>query len=373
MVKMSALSYCFTQCNWGEDQVPGVTKRLMQIFRNRRGWRLFCLLLLAGATPAVPAAEDSLNNLKQGGFWSIQFENDLWGSGDDRFYSHGTEISYLSLKQPPGWLSGMGDALPFFKRGDVTAVQYAVGQKIFTPEDTESRNLILNDRPYAGWLYGSANLMSRYVDQPNLQVGNILGITVGIVGPSSQGDSIQKGFHDLIGVDKPNGWDNQLEDEPGVLLTYTRRWQYFHNLGSGVAFETAPHLVGALGNIYTYAGGGMMFRLGKGLRNDIAPPNIRPGFPGVPFVRPSDRVNWYFFAGMEGRAMARNIFLDGNTFKDSHSVDKKTFVADAQFGFAIHYQNIRFALSNVWRSREFEEQDDNVQFGAINLSFFVPF
>jgi len=353
--------------------VRSVTKWLMKITRTRPGYRLCCLLLLVGVVPVAAADDHSLQQLKQGGFWSIQFENDLWGSGDDRFYSHGTEIAYLSLKRPPGWLSRIGDALPFFKNGDISAVQYAVGQKIFTPEDTERRTLITDDRPYAGWLYGSVNLMSRYVDRPDLQVGNILGITVGIVGPSSQADSIQKGFHDLIGVDKPNGWDNQLEDELGLLLTYTRRWQYFHNLASGLAFETAPHLVGALGNIYTYAGAGMMLRLGKGLRNDIAPPNIRPGFPGVPYVRPSDRVNWYFFAGLEGRAMARNIFLDGNTFRDSHSVDKKTFVADAQFGFAIHYQNIRFALSNVWRSREFEEQDDNVQFGAINLSFFVPF
>ena len=329
---------------------------------------VFIGLVSSGAEAATP-----LEKLKDGGFWSIQFENDLWGSGDDRFYSHGTEISYLSLKRPPGWLTRLGQGLPFFHTGDVSAVQYSVGQKIFTPQDTERSTLITDDRPYAGWLYGSANLMSRYVDEPNLQVGNILGITVGIVGPSSQAEDIQRGFHDLIGVDKPNGWANQLQDELGLLLTYTRRWQYFHPVGGGLEFETSPHLVGTLGNVYTYAGGGMMLRLGKGLRNDIAPPNIRPGFPGVPYIRPSDKANWYFFAGVEGRAVARNIFLDGNTFRDSHSVNKKPLVADVQFGFAYHIQNIRFAISNVWRSREFKGQDDNVQFGAINVSFFVPY
>jgi len=333
---------------------------------------LMTLVFIGFVSPGAEAATP-LEKLKEGGFWSIQFENDLWGSGDDQFYSHGTEVSYLSLKSPPGWLTRLGQGLPFFHTGDVGAVQYSVGQKIFTPQDTERRTLITDDRPYAGWLYGSANLMSRYVDEPNLQVGNILGITVGIVGPSSQADDIQRGYHDLIGVDKPNGWDNQLKDELGLLLTYTRRWQYFHKLGGGLEFETSPHLVGALGNVYTYAGGGMMLRLGKGLHNDIAPPNIRPGFPGVPYIRPSDKANWYFFAGVEGRAVARNIFLDGNTFRDSHSVNKKPLVADVQFGFAYHIQNIRFAISNVWRSREFKGQDDNVQFGAINVSFFVPY
>jgi len=329
----------------------------------------FCgVIFLAQAEAATPPAD-----VKKGGFFSIQFENDLWGSGEDQFYSHGTEFSYLSLTEPPGWLTRFGQSLPFFHMGDVNAVQYSVGQKIFTPQDTESRSLIADDRPYAGWLYGSANLLSRYVNEPNLQVGNIFGITVGIVGPSSHAGDIQKGFHDLIGVDKPNGWDNQLKNELGILLTYTRRWQYFQKVGGGLEFETAPHLVGTLGNVYTYAGGGMMLRLGNGLRNDIAPPNIRPGFPGVPYFRPSQKANWYFFAGVEGRAIARNIFLDGNSFSDSHSVDKKPLVADVQFGFAVHFENARLAISNVWRSKEYEGQDENVQFGAINLSFFVPY
>lgn len=70
--------------------------------------------------------------------------------------------------------------------------------------------------------------------------------------------------------------------------------------------------------------------------------------------------------------MARDIFLDGNTFRDSHSVDKEPLVADIQFGLAIHVGRMRIALSNIWRSREFEDQDERSQFGAINLSFLLP-
>ena len=67
--------------------------------------------------------------------------------------------------------------------------------------------------------------------------------------------------------------------------------------------------------------------------------------------------------------MARNIFLDGNTFRDSHRVDREPLVADLQFGIAFHVRGIRIALSNIWRSREFEGQAEPVQFGAINISF----
>ncbi|WP_275096686.1 lipid A deacylase LpxR family protein [Sedimenticola hydrogenitrophicus] len=342
---------------------------------KHRGDSLLLLLLLLfsplSGTPARAATPPEA--LKNGGFWSIQLENDLWGSGDDQLYSHGTEVAYFSLNRPPGWLTRLGEGLPFFRTGDVSAVQYAVGQKIFTPQDTDSRTLVSNDRPYAGWLYGNATLWSRYVDEADLQVDNLLGVTVGIVGPSAQADDVQRKFHDLFDGTNPNGWDNQLRDELGILLTYTRRWQYFHTLPGGLEFETAPHLVGALGNIYTYAGGGMMLRLGKGLRNDNGPPNIAPGFPGTPYLRPSREANWYLFAGIAGRAVARNIFLDGNTFRESHSVDKEPLVADLQLGFAFHIDNIRLAISNVWRSREFEGQSGHARFGAINISYFVPY
>jgi hypothetical protein len=206
--------------------------------------------------------------------------------------------------------------------------------------------------------------------QPRYRAGAVL--LLGIFSLVWVGQNVQDSFHDLIGIDKANGWDNQLEDELGLLVTYTRRWQYFHELSNDLEFEAAPHLVGALGNAYTYGGGGMMLRVGRGLRNDIAPPNIRPGFPGVSYLRPSAQPSWYFFGGLEGRAVARNIFLDGNTFEDSHSVDKKHLVADLQLGFAFHIDQVRIAISNTWRSREFEGQDEHAQFGAINVSFFLP-
>ncbi|MCW8907583.1 MAG: lipid A deacylase LpxR family protein [Sedimenticola sp.] len=326
------------------------------------------LLLSLLVFEQLPAATPLVRN-QDGGFWSIQFENDLWGSGDDRFYSHGSELSYLSLDDPPGWLLDLGRGIPLFRMGDVNALQYSFGQKIFTPQNTQTSRLVTDDRPYAGWLYASAKLLSRYRSGPRYQVGNVLGVTLGLVGPSSLAGDIQNGYHDLIGVNRAQGWDNQLKDEPGLLLTYTRKWQYFHDLPGGLEFETSPHLVGALGNIYTYAGGGMMLRIGQGLQNDIAPPSIRPGFPGIPYFHSDDRLSWYLFAGIEGRALARNIFLDGNTFRDSHRVDREPLVADLQFGVAFHVRGIRVAVSNIWRSREFEGQAEPVQFGAINISF----
>ena len=336
--------------------------------------RALALLLISATFYPVAGANDDATAPQPppGAFWSLQLENDVWGSGDDRFYSHGTQLSYLRPGTPPNWLRNAAERVPFFDLGDAQAVQFSIGQKIFTPEDTDATVLLPNDRPYAAWLFGSAELLGLIREDENHQVGNLFGITLGVVGPAALGEEIQNGFHDLIGVERAKGWDNQLENEPGVIINYVRRWQYFHPAFGDTTFETSPHITTALGNIYTYGGGGLMVRWGRGLRNDFSPPNIRPGFPGIPYLRPSKEPSWYFFAGVEGRAVAHNIFLDGNTFEDSHGVDKKTLVADFQFGVAWQWEGVRIALSNVWRTREFDEQDENTQFGALNFSFYLP-
>lgn len=74
------------------------------------------------------------------------------------------------------------------------------------------------------------------------------------------------------------------------------------------------------------------------------------------------------FAGLDGRAVARNIFLDGNTFSDSHSVDKKPLVGDATAGVAFTLGDYRLSYSLNARSKEFDGQDGRSVFGAMTLS-----
>jgi hypothetical protein len=331
---------------------------------------VFCLIFIyalevfADSTEPAEPAESS-------GYWSLQLENDGWVENDDQYYTSGIEVSYMLACEPPPWLRGLADLFPFYERTSESGVIYSLGQTIFTPEDIREKELIKNDRPYAGWLYGSAAIASRVKLKDNYQYINGLEVTLGIVGPGSHADDVQDGFHRFLGTSRPEGWDNQLEDELGFVMTYSRKWNYYPKNSGFLDYEISPHAVAALGNVYTYAGGGLTFRWGTKLREDIGPPTIRPGFPGVPYFRPDPQPNWYFFAGLEGRAVARNIFLDGNTFEDSHSVDKNIFVGDVQFGFAFHIKNVRIAISNIMRSEEFDGQDGYTDYGAINISFYL--
>lgn len=305
------------------------------------------------------------------GFWSLQLENDLWGSNDDRFYTHGTKVSFAFRDSPPNFLQSVADNLAFYQQGERAIHGYEIGQAIFTPEDINKSRLIEDDRPYAGWLYFNTGFGHVFEDRGDREKINLFLLTIGIVGPNSFSEDTQESIHSLFDATDPRGWDNQLQDELGLNASYLRKWRRIYNFDEHRQTEVSYHANITLGNVYSYIAAGIVLRYGTHLKADIGPPNILPGFPGAPAFNPNRQSNWYLFAGIEARAIARNIFLDGNTFRDSPSVEKKPLVADIQVGIAYHFSDMRISFTQMFRSKEFEGQEENVQFGAINLTIYT--
>ncbi|WP_429913148.1 lipid A deacylase LpxR family protein [Govanella unica] len=322
--------------------------------------------------------------------WNLQIENDMFASDDDRHYTNGLRLSYLTKAEPcetgrhclTGALRKMSSLVPGFGRGEERRVSYAIGQNMYTPTDISNPNLIANDRPYAGWLYAGFGFVTRdsYRRSPDKTFNKIdnFELNIGMVGPWSAAELTQKTWHKLFNFDPPRGWEHQLGNEPGLVLTYERVWQYKRKarLIPGLETEFAPAIGAAVGNIYTHAAAGARIRIGANLPDDYGPPRIRPSLPGSDYFTPKNhKFGFYAFAGVEGRAVARNIFLDGNTFRHSHSVHKKPFVADLQLGLALIGPDrgllppFRLSYTHILRSKEFDGQQSTDQFGSINLSF----
>ena len=219
-----------------------------------------------------------------------------------------------------------------------------LGQNIFTPEDISRPELILNDRPYAGWLYLGFGLIAER--EGRFHPVDTFELDLGVVGPWSQAETVQKNWHEFIETFEPKGWDNQLENEFGFLLNLERKWKMPLPMPgeNGLELDFLPSAGIALGNVFTYASAGGTLRLGVNLDVDSGPPRIRPGAQGSDFFKTGKIAGWYVFAGVEGRALARNIFLDGNTFEDSHSVDKKYFVGDLHVGLVVVIGRMRLAF-----------------------------
>jgi len=304
-------------------------------------------------------------------FFSLQYENDLFTSDNrDRYYTSGLQLSLLEQKEAPKWLNWFTERTPFYQKGNPehTWLQYAVGQKIFTPEDTQAKNVQKMDRPYAGYLYLTTSVMSKIEQSEHYDQGNLFELTLGVVGPSALGEQAQTTVHKIIGSDIPNGWDNQLKDELALGVSYSRFWRLRYPLQNGLEFGVNPQVTGVAGNVYTYGAFGTMFRFGSNLKRDFSPPTIRPGFLGINYFQKSQQSSWYGFLGFEGRAVLRDIFLDGNAFTESHRVEKETFVGDIQYGFVYMFEDIRLSYSQLIRTNEFTTQQSGTHYGLLNIS-----
>lgn len=336
-------------------------------------------LSLALAIPATILCGNAIARAADGesSVWVFQIENDFFAqlTNTDRHYTNGVRLSRISpAGEVPGWLGAMA-AIPsnFGPGGEPSSQRWAfsLGHTMFTPDDTDAVALIPDDRPYAAWLYLGFSVYSVYQGAEGAARQDVFSLEAGIVGPSALGEQVQNTYHDLIGVDLSNGWDNQLKDEPGLKLGFARKWRTAHwDMSADGIYEAdvIPHISLSLGNIATDIGIGGLVRYGENLQDDFGPPRIRPGLPGSETFGRTGTLDWYLFAGGELRAVAHDIFLDGNSWKDSHSVDKEYLVADLQTGFALLFDRFRLTYTHVFVSPEFRQQSQWDQYGALTLS-----
>lgn len=301
--------------------------------------------------------------------FSVQSENDAYVGAGDGHYTNGFKLSWAVETGADHWSADIGRAIPGWGATDVVGMSYRVGHRMYTPTRITLSTPQPDDRPYAGVLYAGAAIHG--VTRHNgWHETRSLHLDAGMVGPSSQAEWIQETFHQHIAGDDPQGWDHQLSDEPFLNLGYEHGWVDRRSLGA-LDFEYGPTAGFALGNLYTYGSGGFALRIGKGLDRCFGIPSIAPAQGQRAFFRRGEGLGWYLFAAAEGRYMAHNMLLDGNTHKDSPSVERKPWVADAQVGFAVNWDRWQLAYTVAVRSEEFETQDGTDSFGSLTVSMWL--
>lgn len=312
----------------------------------------------------IKKAEQKTNKKK---LVTFTLENDLFGSGDDQNYTNGFRFSYMDIDAKiPDFILDVAQMTPYLNFGETSGIYYSFGQNLYTPSNIKLDNPPQDDRPYAAWLYVSAGLATakdNRVDE--------FEVSVGMVGPAALGEDVQKTVHKNIGADNPKGWHTQLNNEPGIILSAQRTWpSTFDYSLLGLTMRASPHAGVTLGNIYTYANAGATVSLMPYWQTAQANPlRVRPSIPGSGYFGVTEkRFGWYLFAGFDGRAVGRNIFLDGNSFENSRSVDKKYFVGDMSLGAAMTYEDLRLSYTVTYRSKEFHNQNESQIFGSISLS-----
>lgn len=343
------------------------------------------LLLSFGAAQAQQVARDAQpdpDELRD--VFTLQVENDYFNlfGRTDRDYTNGVRFAWLSPalpELPDGWTELL--TLPtFFGEKPATSVTrrlgVSLGQNLYTPDDTAAAQPIFNDRPYAAWLYASFALQSIYkhtnAEGKERPVRlDTLQLDLGLVGPAAGGAFVQNNFHRYIGDPAANGWPFQLHNEPTINLAFERRWRTTKGVlfeDPALEYDIIPSIGFAGGNVATYASAGGIIRIGKDLRADFGPPRARPAMPGSEgFV--GEGFGWYFFFGATGEAVARNMFLDGNTDGNSLHVTRRPLVAEATAGVTLLYRGMRVSFTQVLRTPEFYERNRWDQFASVNVTF----
>jgi len=293
-------------------------------------------------------------------------------AGTDQDYSNGVLVSYIG---PDDELGVFGRAVKsglFWLDPEATwRMSYGLGQNMYTPQDTSRRVPDPEDRPYAGWLYGTVGISAdaRNPDGSPRQL-DVLALEVGLVGPESFAEETQKYVHRQINSEKPEGWNSQLHNEVAFRLLYERNWRASDKWNLPLVpleGDVTPNVGLALGTLATYASAGVSFRIGEELEDDYGPPRVRPALGSPGFFESVDGFAWYIFFGAQGRAVARDIFVEGNTFKDSLGVDLVPWQLDVQAGLALQFGRFEVAFTHVLRSPQHEEKGRWNRFGSINL------
>ena len=213
-------------------------------------WRVLLVvgLLFSPALWAQP--EDAAQR------WALNlyFENDLF-SETDQDYTNGLRVSwvspdvsdYLQDETLPAWLRSLNRRLTFFHKtrtGLQRNVIFSIGQTIYTPQDLSRTDLVIDDRPYAGWLFASLGYQTR-----NDRTLDTLETRLGIVGPGALGQQAQNSVHKLRGFATFKGWDNQLDNELGLIFVWEHKRKYSHiyNRNSRFGFDLLGHSGVSLG------------------------------------------------------------------------------------------------------------------------------
>ena len=231
-----------------------------------------------------------------------------------------------------------------------------IGQEMYTPaEDRQpySYPQWREQRPYAGWLY--AGVTARSVRENDARA---LGLTLGVTGPPSLAGAVQIKAHEMMSefTTIPVGWETQVGFEPGVMLTAHQQRMLFSGTVRGLRFvDGSVGVGGSLGNILTSA--------------DVDA-RIRGGFNlSHPWRRARHRgaVELVGSVGVRGRAIARSIFLDGNTVRPERRVERVPFVADEFHVLGVRFGSFAVSYRVNRRSQEYRTGPRSHTFSSIVL------
>lgn len=337
------------------------------------GWFFLAVMVLSNPSRLYAVDDDRPSDSRYS--FAIIFENDCFVD-TDKAYTNGV---FAALSMP--WVKegedenkdgdfvfSLTDRLSRVDGADrERRKSFAFGQAMVTPDNIDHDIPHPDDFPYAGFLTGKMTV--QYQDD---QTADSMGILAGMVGPSAQGEWAQKKIHRMIGVADPKGWEYQLKDEFLLNLSYMHKWKLYDTLtvssGKTAGIDLTVYSGADLGNLMTDVSVGGIVRVGNGANKYPSSP-YKGGIGFIPDIGYSRNYPFIInlIGGVEGACVLHSMVLDGNTFKDSPSLDRVPFTADVFAGLGIGVRGMWLSLVMVRGTKTHEKQEDPFTYGSMIL------
>ena len=304
---------------------------------------------------------------------SFVFENDLF-AGTDKHYTNGIRLEYLtepldqnntSLSNSYAELLYSGiEALPLLELD--TNKKHNAGisiyQMMYTPSEINTTEPNYDDIPYAGHL-----MFSFFLFEHNEEVYDEYKLQLGIIGPASGAEAVQKKIHELTDSTPPMGWDTQLGSRLtlGVAYDHGRRlWE--KKLFWGLNSDIIGNYGAQIGNFITGANTKVDIRIGQNY-----PQNFNTYFPGsisdsalLSLQNPRDGFGWSFTGSASFDGIAYFYITDSDK---QYNLNRAFFHGGYIFSLSIYYKKFALSVAKQTRTAISNTPEKTLQYGAISL------
>jgi len=289
-------------------------------------------------SPAIASAQS---------VWRAGWANDEFLGSDNQFTngiflqkSSALADSLSATAGTPAFGKGLASLLLPDRRDLDYRETWTIAQNMQTPNEIERRDPIFTDVPYVGMLgWANSHIAFNNDELTGFQT------LVGWVGDLTQAKHAQQAAHKVTGANSPEGWRNQLDNEP-LLNVYAMRKRKFLDNGW---MDATWNIDAALGNFFTFGQAALEFRFGD-----------RPGGFG-PAPTPTGRnldfdariqapAESYFYASAIVRATGLlfalprhgNLLRSGNEWTENEQIDPEKLLGQLVLG--LHFERTNWGL-----------------------------
>jgi len=294
---------------------------------------------------------------------TFTLDNDLFIASDDG-YTNGVYGSWYYFgreeKQPEAsWLVWpLMWSMPN-KNSDISVDAYSIGQSMYTPKDILTANPDPNDIPYAGLLFLNNTYLSSYGSH-----ADSISTTIGIIGPASGAEGIQKWFHEISESDVPQGWGYQLDNEIVFKFTRGRMWRNWASENGHFDFLSGADM--GIGTLESSINAGFTLRAGNNLSISHISGILIPSRTSN-FIAAND--GWFAYIMLGGRLIANQIIINGNTFRDSRSIELDHTHLALTSGLAFSWDKLSITLAYADLSFTNDEISSATRFGTLTVGW----